>query len=110
MRRRLGLSIRARITLGSTIIAIVLFSAALFVFRLEVQSILTETTATLLRNDAAPLVSALVENPSNPIREAGEGQLLAVVGPDGVVVESTLPKRLAAALRPITDLAYVLEV
>ena len=104
MRRRLGLSIRARITLGSTVIAIALFSAALFVFRLEVQSILTETTATLLRNDAAPLVSALVENPANPIREAGEGQLLAVVGPDGIVVESTLPKKLAAELRPITEL------
>ena len=104
MRRQLGLSIRARITLGSTIIAIVLFSAAVFFFRMEVQSILTETTTTLLRNDAAPLVSALVENATDPIREAGEGQLLAVIGPDGVVVESTLPKKLAAELRTMTQL------
>ncbi|MFT2815811.1 sensor histidine kinase [Leifsonia sp. A12D58] len=104
MRRRLGLSIRARITVGSTIIAIVLFSVGVLVFRVEVQSILTETTTTLLRNDAAPLVTSIVENPADPIREAGEGQLIAVLGPDGIVVESTLPKKLAAELNTMTEL------
>jgi two-component system OmpR family sensor kinase len=96
MKRMPGLSIRARITVGSLVIAAVLFSTAAFFFRMEVQSILTETTETLLRNDAAPVVSEIVGQPGEPIDEPGEGQLIAVVDPAGVVQISTLPKTLAS--------------
>ncbi|MGO4692170.1 sensor histidine kinase [Glaciibacter sp. 2TAF33] len=95
MKRMPGLSIRARITLGSLVIAAVLFSTAAFFFRMEVQSILAETTASLLRNDAAPVISEIVGHPTEPIDEPGEGQLLAVVDPAGTVQVSTLPKALA---------------
>ncbi|MEO6309769.1 MAG: HAMP domain-containing sensor histidine kinase [Leifsonia sp.] len=100
MRRLPGLSIRARITLGSLFIAAVLFSTAAFFFRLEVQSILAATTATLLKNDAAPIVSSLNTEPQATVEPPGEGQLVAVVDPTGLVQESTLP--LSLALRTIT--------
>jgi two-component system OmpR family sensor kinase len=95
MKRMPGLSIRARITLGSLVIAAVLFSTAAFFFRIEVQSILAETTATLLRNDAAPVVSEIQQNPGEPIDKPGEGQLLAVFDPAGTIEMTTLPKSLA---------------
>jgi two-component system, OmpR family, sensor kinase len=95
MKRIPGLSIRARITVGSLVIAAVLFSTAAFFFRMEVQSILSETTATLLRNDAAPVVSEIVGNSTEPIDEPGEGQLLAVIDPAGTIQMTTLPRALA---------------
>jgi two-component system, OmpR family, sensor kinase len=95
MKRMPGLSIRARITVGSLVIAAVLFSTAAFFFRMEVQSILAETTTTLLRTDAAPVVSEIVRNQNEPIDEPGEGQLLAVVDATGSTRMTTLPKSLA---------------
>ncbi|GAA3872051.1 ATP-binding protein [Leifsonia kafniensis] len=104
MRRLPGLSIRARITLGSLVVAAVLFSTAAFFFRLEVQSILAETTATLLKNDAAPIVSNLIAEPSATVEPPGEGQLVAVVDPTGLVQESTLPLSLASHTSMLTQL------
>lgn len=99
-----GLSIRARITLGSLVIAAVLFSLAAFFFRLEVQSILAETTATLLENDTAPVIAELTSDPTRPPDRPGEGQLIAVVDPDGRVQESSLPKSLATRIESLITL------
>ena len=95
MRWMPGLSIRARITLGSLAIAAVLFSLAALFFRLEVQSILTETTTTLLRNDAETVETALSQDPTGKIASPGEGQLVAVIDPAGRIEISSLPKSLA---------------
>jgi two-component system OmpR family sensor kinase len=95
MKRMPGLSIRARITLGSLVIAGVLFSTAAFFFRMEVQSILAASTATLLRNDAAPVVTEIERNPTEPIDKPGEGQLLAVFDPAHTIRMTTLPRSLA---------------
>ncbi|MGO4104896.1 ATP-binding protein [Leifsonia sp. YAF41] len=104
MRRLPGLSIRARITLGSLFIAAVLFSTAAFFFRLEVQSILAETTASLLKSDAAPIVSGLLAEPGSTVEVPGEGQLVAVVDPTGLVQESTLPLSLASHTKMLAQL------
>jgi two-component system OmpR family sensor kinase len=98
------LSIRARITGGSLIVATVLFSTAAFFFRLEVQSILTETNETMLRNDAEPLVSQLATTPTDAIQSASEGQLLAIVDPTGTVQKSSLPRSLDRQISALTKL------
>ncbi|WP_166792526.1 sensor histidine kinase [Cryobacterium algoricola] len=94
-----GLSIRARITVGSLVIAAVLFSGAAVFFRAEVEAILIETTTTLLHSDAAPIVTDLIRNPTEPNDGPSEGQLIAIVGPDGEISKSSLP----VALRKRVD-------
>ncbi|WEO78411.1 HAMP domain-containing sensor histidine kinase [Cryobacterium sp. SO2] len=98
------LSIRARITVGSLLVATLLFSTAAFFFRLEVQSILTETNETMLRNDAEPLISQLATTPADAIEAASEGQLLAIVDPTGTVRKSSLPKSLDRQISGLTKL------
>jgi len=99
-----ALSIRARITVGSLLVATVLFSTAAFFFRLEVQSILTETNETMLRNDAESLLGQLATNPAEAIQSPSEGQLLAIVDPTGTVRKSSLPRSLDRQIEALTDL------
>lgn len=99
-----GLSIRGRISIGSVLVAAVLFSSAAFFFRLEVQSILIDTTETLLRNDAAPLVADLVRNPTEPIDAPTEGQLIAVIDPGGELHRSSLPRSLNNRLDDLAEI------
>ncbi|MGY4859933.1 sensor histidine kinase [Cryobacterium sp. AP23] len=98
------LSIRARITVGSLVVATVLFSTAAFFFRLEVQSILTETNETMLQGDAEPLISELATAPADALQAASEGQLLAVIDSTGAVRKSSLPRSLD---RQIDSLAEI---
>ncbi|GAB3121277.1 sensor histidine kinase [Glaciibacter psychrotolerans] len=104
MMRLPGLSIRARITLGSLAVAAILFSTAAFFFRLEVRSILDQTTSTLLRNDAAPIVTDILGSPTAKVEPPAEGQLAAVIDPTGLVQQSTLPHSLAALTTSLTTL------
>jgi two-component system OmpR family sensor kinase len=98
------LSIRARITVGSLVVATLLFSTAAFFFRLEVQSILTETNETMLLNDAEPLISQLASTPTEAIQAATEGQLLAIVDATGTVRRSSLPRSLDRQIDALTEL------
>ena len=98
------LSIRWRITLGSLLIALLLLSVAVVVFRGQVESILNSTTLTLLTHDAAPSISEIKANPQSRIDEPGRGQLVAVIDPNGVVVETTLPKSLQAKMSKLLTL------
>lgn len=99
-----ALSIRARITVGSLVVATLLFSTAAFFVRVEVQSILTETNETMLRNDAEPLISALQNDPVGALQTATEGQLLAVVDPTGFMRKSSLPRSLERQLTGLRKL------
>ena len=99
-----ALSIRARITVGSLVVAALLFSTAAFFFRLEVQSILSETNETMLRNDAEPLISDLQANPAEALQSASEGQLLAIIDPTGMVRKSSLPRSLDRQITGLTRL------
>jgi two-component system, OmpR family, sensor kinase len=92
------LSIRLRITIGSLLIATLLFGIAVIAFRAQVQSILSSTTATVLAHDAAPSLAEIRANPQGQIDEPGRGQLVAIIDPKEVVVQSTLPKSLEKKL------------
>ncbi|WBM80752.1 HAMP domain-containing histidine kinase [Cryobacterium breve] len=75
-------------------------------FRGEVEAILIETTTTLLHSDAAPIVTDLIRNPTEPIDGPSEGQLIAIVGPDGQISKSSLP---IALRKRVPELAKIGE-
>jgi two-component system OmpR family sensor kinase len=60
-----------------------------------------ETTVQLLAADSAPFEAAIRSNPSNPQLAAGEGQLVAVLGPDGATVLTNLPDSLRDVYRQL---------
>ncbi|MDQ1598106.1 MAG: two-component system, OmpR family, sensor kinase [Microbacteriaceae bacterium] len=88
------LSIRWRITLGSLLVAAVLLSGALVLFRAQVENILASTTTTVLTHDAFPYVTGVLDSPTPTIDTPARGQLVAVVDPTGAVKESNLPRGL----------------
>ena len=93
-------SIRWRITIGSLLIASVIFGLAGFASRAELVSILSFTTETLLKHDAAPITHQIV-NGATSIGAPGRGQLVSVVDPDGTVKRSTLPVDLNERLKEL---------
>ncbi|WP_345762966.1 sensor histidine kinase [Diaminobutyricibacter sp. McL0608] len=93
------LSITARITIGSLIIATLVGLVAVTVVRIGVATILHNATVTLLMNDIAPYVTELENNPTGKLDEPVGGQEIAVVAPDGQVVQSTLPRKLEARIQ-----------
>ncbi|MFM9918023.1 sensor histidine kinase [Lacisediminihabitans sp. H27-G8] len=97
-------TIRWRITIGTLVIAIVLATAAVVVFRAQVEHILSSTTTTLLRHDAAPYVRDITDTGTPSIERAGTGQLVAVIDPAGTVVESSLPRTLEDRVADIVKL------
>ena len=94
MKRLARLSITARITIGSLLVATLFGLAAVEVVRLGVASILHNATVTLLQNDTAAPAAALANNPAGPFDLPGGGQELAIVDPSGAVLASTLPAAL----------------
>ncbi|MDQ1583965.1 MAG: two-component system, OmpR family, sensor kinase [Microbacteriaceae bacterium] len=92
----------ARITIGSLIVLALFGVVAVLVVRVGVAAILHNATVTLLRNDAAPFFPPLQKSPIE-LDAPVEGQLLAVVNPAGIVLESTLPRGLNAKLTTIAD-------
>lgn len=92
------LSIRQRITIGSTLIAALILIGAGFAFRAQVESILAGTTLTLLKHDIAPAVEEIQSDPTGTINEPGRGQYMVIVDPAGTVVQNTLPKNLSGSL------------
>ncbi|MDQ1576214.1 MAG: two-component system, OmpR family, sensor kinase [Microbacteriaceae bacterium] len=87
----------ARITIGSLIVLALFGVVAVLVVRVGVAAILHNATVTLLRNDAAPFFPPLQKEPIE-LDQPVEGQLLAVVDPAGIVLESTLPRGLNSKL------------
>jgi signal transduction histidine kinase len=92
------LSITARITVGSLIIATLFGLVAVAVVRIGVATILHNATVTLLTNDIAPYMADLQTNPAAKLDEPAGGQEIAVIAPDGRIVQSTLPRKLKARL------------
>jgi two-component system OmpR family sensor kinase len=86
------LSIRLRITLGSVLIAAVLAGGAVAVFRVQVESIISSTTKTLLIHDADPFLTEIATHPDQTFDTPARGQLIAIVRPGGTIVESNLPR------------------
>ena len=93
-----SLSLRARITIGSTVIAAVVIALLVIVMRLQVVSVVARATETLLDADTDPYVATL-EVDSNPnLSPPGNAQFVAVVSHTGDITLSSMPGRLEQAL------------
>jgi signal transduction histidine kinase len=88
------LSITARITIGSLIVATLFGLVAVVVIRVGVSSILHNATVTLLDNDVTAPAASVQANPSGPFDLPGGGQELGIVDANGVILDSTLPTAL----------------
>jgi two-component system OmpR family sensor kinase len=98
------LSITARITIGSLIVAALFGLVAVEVVRLGVASILHNATVTLLNNDLAAPRQSVKSDPNGPYTLPGGGQELAIVGPRGQILDSSLPTALEARAPSLLEL------
>jgi len=92
------LTIRARITVGSFLLAAVFFAGAALVVHRQVEGILNSATIEILESDAAPFTAPSVDLAAESAEAPGEGQLVAVIDPDGVVAMSTIPHALKSQI------------
>lgn len=90
------LSIRARITGGSLVIAILLSIAAGVVLYSQVERIVSDDRLRVLESVEGPYVTAIRDGDTDEIDPPGRGEFAAVVAPDGSVRLDTLPDALAA--------------
>ena len=97
------LSLRARITIGSTAIAAVVIVLLVLVMRFQVVSVVASATRTLLDADADPYVATLEVDSDPDLSPPGNAQLVAVVSPSGDIVLSTMPRRVENALPRLTE-------
>lgn len=104
MRPLSRLSIRARITIGTLLLAGLFFGGVGLVVRHQVEGILSDALFEVLKSDAAPFETAIQQEPDDSVDNPGEGQLLAVIDPTGTTQTSTLPAAVTAQLASI-DLA-----
>jgi two-component system OmpR family sensor kinase len=113
MRWLRGFSIRARITIQTIAVALILCSVAVVLLRLSVEAVLESATTQLLENDAGPFEAEIRTTPKRPVITVAEDQLVAVVSPKGTLVTSTLPARLhnhLADLEKFTETPRILSV
>jgi two-component system OmpR family sensor kinase len=98
------ITIKWRITIGTLMVAILLSTAAVIVFRAQVERILSTTTTTLLHHDGAPYVTEITATGTPSFGRPGRGQLVAVIDPAGTVIVSSLPRSLDNRLVEIAKL------
>ena len=84
-------TIRARITIGSVLVAAVIFAIAMMAAHAQVVSILSAADATLARADLDSYAIEVVANPSGLVDDSGKGLLVSVRDPGGMVKLDTLP-------------------
>lgn len=92
------LSLRSRITIGSTAIAAVVIVLLVLVMRFQVVSVVASATHTLLDADADPYVATLEVDSAPSLSSPGNAQLVAVVSPSGEIKLSSMPPRVERAL------------
>jgi two-component system OmpR family sensor kinase len=97
------LSLRSRITIGSTAIAAVVIVLLVLVMRFQVVSVVASATRTLLDADADPYVATLEVDSDPDLSPPGNAQLVAVVSPSGDIALSTMPPRVERALGSLTS-------
>ncbi len=85
------LSIRARITLGSLVVAAILLAGALLVVRAQMATILSGADATLAQNDLAAFENDIAANPDESVDDPGTGVLVLVRDSGGEPQVNTLP-------------------
>jgi two-component system OmpR family sensor kinase len=85
------LSIRARITLGSVIVAAILLAGALLVVRAQMATILADADATLAQNDLTSFEKDITAHPGERVDDPGTGVLVLIRDPSGDPQVNTLP-------------------
>lgn len=97
------LTIRARITGGSLIIAILISIVAGIVIFTQVQRIVYDGQVRVLESVEGPYLTALTTDGTDEVDPPGADQLVAVVSPDAILQVNTLPGALTAQLDALTD-------
>jgi two-component system, OmpR family, sensor kinase len=92
------LSIRARITLGSVLVAALLLAGALLIVRGQVASVLAESDVALATADLAAFVNDITANPDAEVDDPGSGVLVLVQDPNAANEVDTLPHDVRAAV------------
>lgn len=95
------LTIRARITIGTLLVAALFFGGVALVVRHQVEGILRDALSEVLASDAAPFETAIQQEPGDAIDSPGEGQLVAVIDPSGDTKVTTLPSGVGRALESL---------
>ncbi|MFE4834915.1 sensor histidine kinase [Arthrobacter sp. NPDC056691] len=98
------LSVRARITIGTLLLAAVFFGSVSLLVRQQVDQIVKNAAFEVLQDDAVPFETAIQQEPNEPADNPGEGQLVAVIDPAGTTKTSTLPASITSNMALI-DLA-----
>jgi two-component system OmpR family sensor kinase len=98
------LSVRARITIGSLLVAAVLLTGALLIVRGQVGMILSNADAALAQGDLTSFERDITANPTAEVDNPGTGVLVYVRNPAGQVQVDALPHDINRAIlnRPAT--------
>lgn len=104
------LSVRARLTIGSSLLALVLLTAAVLLARAQVTSLLENADAALAASDLTPFLSDLNLNAGEHIDQPGAGVLVEVRDPTGADEQNTLPEALHEVVAHETGDQRVLRV
>ncbi|MBL0885107.1 HAMP domain-containing histidine kinase [Myceligenerans sp. I2] len=89
------LSVRARITLGSSVVAAALLGVALVVVHLRVGAVLTHADVSLARSDLTPFAAEIATHQDEIQDDPGTGVLVSVRSPAGQLEVNTLPHDVA---------------
>nr|WP_194241391.1 HAMP domain-containing sensor histidine kinase [Galbitalea soli] len=93
------MSIRARITIGSLIVAIIVSGGGLLAVRANVQWILQGADYSLANGDLLSFAKDILSNPGEGVDSPAAGVLLLVKDPSGVVKVDTMPHDLSELIR-----------
>ncbi|HEY4267679.1 MAG TPA: HAMP domain-containing sensor histidine kinase [Galbitalea sp.] len=110
MRWLRGQAIRSRITIWSVVIAIVLIAIAGLGFRAAVDTIVATSTHALLGSDGASYEASILREKTKSFPKPAEGQIVAVVDPDGKVRVDNLPQSLGKKLDTVLALSKGVHV
>lgn len=93
-----SLSIKARITLGSVLIALIAVSAAAFFMHRQIAAITHQAEIDLAQGDLASIESGIRANPRDDPNEPASGILVYIRTPNGKVPVDTVPSEISAVL------------
>lgn len=94
------LSVRARITIGSTLVGAVVLTLVALVLHVQVQEATLATDRSLAAGDGASFVADLRSNPGETPDRPSEGVLVGIRDDDGTWLLDTLPADVRGALPP----------
>lgn len=97
LRRRF--TIRARLVIGSVIVAAIIFALALSVVRTQTNGILDSANLTLATDDLTSYASEIQTNPTDLVDDSGKGILILIRNPQGLVELNTLPPTIAEVIK-----------